>query len=114
MLLQFLARELAMAQSGRLLVVGGYRDMEFSRQYPLSETLAQLSRYASGGFQRVLLRGLDYEDTARLIEATAGVEPPSGLVEAMYSHTEGNPFFMTEVIKLLSESVPSASTPLKD
>tara|TARA_B100000749_G_scaffold179693_1_gene138797 strand:+ start:128 stop:679 length:552 start_codon:yes stop_codon:yes gene_type:complete len=114
MLLQFLARELAMAQSGRLLVVDCYCDMELSRQYPLSETLAQLSRSASGGFQRVLLRGLDYEDTARLIEATAGVEPPSGLVEAMYSHTEGNPFFMTEVIKLLSESVPSASTPLKD
>ena len=40
MLLQFLARELAMAQSGRLLVVGCYRDMELSRQYPLSETLA--------------------------------------------------------------------------
>ena len=103
-----------MAQSGRLLVVGCYRDMELSRQSPLSETLAQLSRSASGGFQRVLLRGSDYEDTARLIEATAGVEPPSGQVEAMYSHTEGNPFFMTEVIKLLSESVPSASTPLND
>ena len=78
--------------------------MELSRQHPLSEILAQLSRSASGGSQRVLLQGLEYEDTALLIKATAGVEPPSGLVEAMYSHAEGNPFFMTEVIKLLSES----------
>ena len=37
MLLQFLARELAMAQSGRLLVVGCCRDMELSTQHPISE-----------------------------------------------------------------------------
>ena len=104
LLLQFLARELAMAQPGRLLVVGCYRDMELSRQHPLSETLAQLSRSVSGGFQRVLLRGLDYEETLRLIKASAGIEPTTGLVDAIYSHTEGNPFFMTEVIRLLSES----------
>ena len=104
LLLQFLARELDPSQSGRLLVVGCYRDMELSRQHPLSETLAQLSRSSSGGFQRVLLRGLDYEDTAQLIEARAGVEPTEELVEILYSHTEGNPFFMTEVIRLLTES----------
>ena len=99
--LQFLAREMA---DSHLLVVGTYRDMELSRQHPLSETLAQLSRSSSGGFQRVLLRGLDQKDTAQLIEASAGIEPTTGLVEALYSQTEGNPFFMTEVIKLLSES----------
>ena len=104
LLLQFLARELAPVHSGRLLVVGCYRDMELSRQHPLSETLAQLSRSASGGFQRVFLRGLNYEETSRLIKASAGIEPTTGLVEEIYSHTEGNPFFMTEVIRLLSES----------
>jgi len=104
LLLQFLARELAPTQSGRLLVVGTYRDVELSRQHPLSETLAQLSRSPGGGFKRVVLRGLDYEDTAQLIEASAGIEPTTGLVEALYSHAEGNPFFMTEVIRLLSES----------
>ena len=104
LLLQFLARELAPVHSGRLLVVGCYRDMELSRQHPLSETLAQLSRSASGGFHRVLLRGLNYEETSRLIKASAGIEPTTGLVEEIYSHTEGNPFFMTEVIRLLAES----------
>jgi ATP/maltotriose-dependent transcriptional regulator MalT len=102
LLLQFLALEIS---ASRLLVVGTYRDMELSRQHPLSETLAELSRYSStGGFQRVLLRGLDQEATAQLIEASSGIEPTPGLVESLFSHTEGNPFFTTEVIKLLSES----------
>ncbi len=64
LLLQFLVQEMAVS---RLLVVGTYRDVELSRQHPLSETLAQLSRSTGGGFQRVLLRGLDQEHTAQLI-----------------------------------------------
>ena len=38
---QFLARELSGA---RLLVVGTYRDVELSREHPLSQTLAELTR----------------------------------------------------------------------
>ena len=104
LMLQFLARELAPTQSGRLLVVGCYRDVELSRQHPLSEILAALSRSAGGGFQRVLLRGLGQEDTARFIDESAGIQPSIELVNALYSQTEGNPFFMTEVIRLLSDS----------
>ena len=51
--LQFLERQMA---GSRLLVVGCYRDVELSRQHPLSDTLAQLSR--STHFQREILRGL--------------------------------------------------------
>lgn len=108
LLLQFLAQELAVPDFGRLLVVGCYRDVELSRQHPLSETLVHISRTAggggAGGFQRVVLRGFDHEGTAHFIEGSAGIEPADELVEALYSHTEGNPFFMTEVIRLLSES----------
>jgi predicted ATPase len=98
LLLQFLARQLT---ESHLLVVGCYRDLELSRQHPLSETLAQLSREPV--FQRKPLRGLSQEDTRRFIEAAAGIQPSSGLVEAIYAHTEGNPFFMVEVIRLFSE-----------
>jgi DNA-binding CsgD family transcriptional regulator len=98
LLLQFLARQLG---GSRLLVVGCYRDMELSRQHPLSETLAQLAREPV--FRRVLLRGLSQEDTSGFIEATAGVRPPPRLAETIYAHTEGNPFFMTEVVRLLAE-----------
>jgi len=98
LLLQFLVRQLS---GSRLLVVGCHRDVELSRQHPLSETLAQLSREPV--FQRVLLRGLSQEDTSGFIEATAGVQPPPGLAETIYAHTEGNPFFIKEVVSLLSE-----------
>jgi DNA-binding CsgD family transcriptional regulator len=98
LLLQFLARQL---DRSRLLMVGCYRDVELSRQHPLSETLAQLSREPV--FQRQPLRGLSQEDTWHFIEAAAGIQPSSELVEAIYAHTEGNPFFLAEVIRLLSE-----------
>jgi len=97
-LLQFLAREMGRS---RLLVVGNYRDVELSRQHPLSETLAQLTRKPV--FRRQLLRGLNQEDTQRFIASAASIEPSRGLVETIYAQTEGNPFFVHEVIRLLSE-----------
>jgi tetratricopeptide (TPR) repeat protein len=96
LLLEFLARELP---GGRLLVIGTYRDMEVSRRHPLSQTLGELTRERL--FQRVLLRGLGQEDVGRFIELVAGISPPQGLVEAVYRQTEGNPLFVTEVVRLL-------------
>jgi class 3 adenylate cyclase len=96
LLLQFLTREL---RGGRLLVLGTYRDVELRRQHPLSQTLADLSR--EGLSHRVLLRGLTQRDVARFIEITAGVSPPDALVEAVYKETEGNPFFVNEIVRLL-------------
>ena len=98
LLLQFLARQLS---ESRLFVLGCYRDVELSRQHPLAETLAQLSREPV--FQREVLRGLGQEETGQFIQASAGIEPTQVLTEALYSHTEGNPFFLTEVIRLLLE-----------
>jgi class 3 adenylate cyclase len=48
-----------------------------------------------------LLRGLTQRDVARFIEITAGVSPPASLVEAVYKETEGNPFFVNEIVRLL-------------
>ena len=96
LLLQFVARELG---NSRLLLMGTYRDVELSRQHPLAESLGELTRERL--FQRVLLRGLTRQDVVRFIEVTAGVAPPSGLAEAVHTHTEGNPLFVTEVVRLL-------------
>ena len=96
LLLEFMARELSGA---RLLLVGTYRDMELSRGHRLSTTLGELNRERL--FQRVLLRGLDQDDVGRFIELASGVSPPSGLVEAVHRQTEGNPLFVTEVVRLL-------------
>ena len=96
LLLQFVSRELGGA---RLLLVGTYRDMELSRQHPLAETLGELTRERL--FQRVLLRGLSQQDVERFIEVATGVAPPQGLTQAVYTQTEGNPLFVTEVVRLL-------------
>jgi DNA-binding CsgD family transcriptional regulator len=98
LLLQFLAQQLG---ESRLLVLGAYRDIDLSRQHPLSETLAQLARQPV--FQRVLLRGLTQEDAGRFIEVIAGTNSPQMLAETIYTRTEGNPFFITEVVRLLRE-----------
>ena len=37
----------------------------------------------------------------RFIEVAAGVDPPAGLTEAVHTQTEGNPLFVTEVVRLL-------------
>ncbi|MFQ6030122.1 MAG: serine/threonine-protein kinase PknK, partial [Dehalococcoidia bacterium] len=96
LLLQFTARELG---GSRLLVVGTYRDVDLSRQHPLAETLAELTRERL--FQRVLLRGLTQEDMGRFIEVATGISPPPGLAQAVHTQTEGNPLFVTEVVRLL-------------
>ncbi|MDP9237002.1 MAG: AAA family ATPase [Chloroflexota bacterium] len=96
LMLQFLARDLAGA---RLLVLGTYRDVELGRQHPLAQTLAELAREQVG--TRVLLRGLGEPEVARYIEMTAGVTPSDALVAAVFRETEGNPFFLSEVVRLL-------------
>ena len=98
LLLEFLARQM---EGSRLLVVGCYRDVELSRQHPLSETLSELAREPV--FRRELLRGLSRDDTGRYIQAVIGQSPPRDLVDRIHAHTEGNPFFMTEVLRLLSD-----------
>ena len=54
-------------------------------------------------FRREMLGGLSQEDSGRFIEATAGIQPPRQFVETLYTHTEGNPFFLSEVIQLLAD-----------
>jgi predicted ATPase len=96
LLLQFLAREL---RDARLLVIGTYREEELGRQHPLAQTLGELSRH--GMSDRLVLAGLDKQDVAQFIEMTTGIDPPDRMVDAVYRETEGNPFFVNEVVRLL-------------
>ncbi len=96
LLLQFLAREMADA---RLLVIGTLRGEEVQRAHPLFGTLAELARTTV--CQRVALGGLSAADVGHYIERTAGRKPPDVLIEAVSHETEGNPFFVGEVVRLL-------------
>ncbi len=95
-LLEFLAREIA---SSRLLVVGTYRDQGLDRNHPLSQTLAELARHSATG--RLDLPPLDEGEVARYIELTAGVAPTESLVRVVFERTEGSPFFLSQLVKVL-------------
>jgi len=97
--LEFMAREIGQS---RLLIVATYRDMELNRRHPLSVTLGDLSRERL--FERVLLRGLSEADIARFIEIASGINAPQELSATIRRHTEGNPLFVTEVVRELVQS----------
>jgi tetratricopeptide (TPR) repeat protein len=49
------------------------------------------------------LSGLGRDDVARFIRLTGGADAPESLVRAIDAQTEGNPLFLGEVVRLLSQ-----------
>jgi predicted ATPase len=97
LLLRFAARELA---SSGLLILGTYRDVELGRHHPLARVLGEISGIEGCG--RILLRGLSVGAVERYIEMTSGAGAPPGLPKAVQEQTDGNPFFVGEVVRLLA------------
>lgn len=89
----------------RLLIVGTYRDDELDRFNPLTDALGEIRRLP--GVERVVLRGLDRDAVAAFVAASAGHaldERGMLLVTALHAETDGNPFYMAEVLNHLAES----------
>ena len=101
-LLQHLARRLA---DSRMLVLGTYRDVELGRRHPLAQALVELRRDHS--YQRIGLRGLSLEEVRQFLEGMTEREMEAAeqpLVLAFYRETEGNPYFLEEVLRHLLET----------
>ena len=49
----------------------------------------------------MLLRGLTEDEVGTYVRAVSGREPAHGLVGRIYEETEGNPFFLSEVVNLM-------------
>ena len=96
LLLEFVARELA---DSRLLVIGTYRDVEVDRHHRLSGTLAELFRQPLTS--RLALGGLDQREVSQFISNVAGIDPKVELASAVHTQTEGNPYFVSELVRLL-------------
>ena len=84
---------------GPLLVLGTYRDTELGRDRPLAAALADLRR--DGALDRVGLRGLAEDDVAALARDLLGDD---ALAAAVHARTDGNAFFVEEVLRGLGES----------
>jgi class 3 adenylate cyclase len=104
LLMQYLARRVT---SSRVLILAAYRDVELDRTHALAEVLATLRRERS--YERVLLRGLSERDILKWLTVAnpdTAEEPGAGLLAfaaALYQETEGNPFFIREVLQHLIE-----------
>ena len=96
LLLQFLAREMG---AMRVLLVATYRDVELRRQHPLAATLGELAREPL--CSRLALRGLTPSDVAAFLATVTGAPPTERTIAAIYDMTEGNPFFIGEIVRLL-------------
>jgi class 3 adenylate cyclase len=100
-----LLRHVVQAGGGRVLVLGTYRDTELTQDHPLVEVVADLRR--QGGVERLQLSGLDDAGVAAIVEQAAGRsldEAGQALARAVYQETEGNPFFVREVLRHLVET----------
>ncbi|HEV3364770.1 MAG TPA: AAA family ATPase, partial [Acidimicrobiia bacterium] len=89
----------------RLFILATYRDSELTHDHPLVELVADLRRDA--GFNRLPLSGLDDQAVAAMIEEVAGQaldEDGFALAQTIYQETEGNPFFVREVLRHLAET----------
>src|SRR5579859_353918 len=93
-------------RTARLLLVGTYRDTDLRRGNPLANLLADLRRERA--FHRIALAGLAAHELADLVEAWVGTKPAAGFVTALSMETEGNPFFVEEVLEHLLETPAAA------
>ncbi|MEY2451446.1 MAG: hypothetical protein QOD92_1020 [Acidimicrobiaceae bacterium] len=88
-----------------LLVIGTYRDTDLARTHPLAEMLADFRRLDA--VDRLMLSGLDLAGVEAFVEAAAGQrlgDDGASLARAVHSETEGNPFFVGQVLRHLAES----------
>ena len=95
----------ASAVGAPLLVVVTYRDTDISRTHPLAGVLAEMRQLP--GVERSPVENLSEAEVLALMEATAG--HPMGrdgraLGTAVFAETEGNPFFVSEVLRHLIET----------
>ena len=100
-----LLRHVVRVADGRILVLGTYRDTELTHDHPLVEVVADLRR--QGGVERLSLAGLDDVGVAAFVEQAAGAaldEAGLALARAVHEETEGNPFFVREVLRHLAET----------
>ncbi len=88
-----------------ILVLVTYRDTDIDRSHALSGALADL--YRSAGAERIALRGLDEAGMRAFLEAAGGQPLESeglALADRLAAETDGNPFFVTEVLRNLVET----------
>ena len=84
-------------RSAPVMILGTCRDTELGRGSPLVGALAELQRESA--LDRVGLRGLDSGETALLAGTWLGAEPGGRVAAEIQQRTDGNAFFVEEVLR---------------
>ena len=102
---QLLRHVIGAEPSMRVGLLGTFRDSEVTAGHPVGELLAALHR--EQGVERIGLRGLTDLDLLDLLERIAGhamTDDGVALRDAVLAETEGNPFFVVEILRHLAET----------
>ena len=97
-LLSHLLRQL---RDERVLIMGAYRETELDRTHPLAKALVDWNRERL--VTRIVLRRFNESETEAQLDALLGEEVSGEFAQAVHRETEGNPFFVEEVLKALIE-----------
>ncbi len=85
----------------RVLFVASYREVELDRAHPLSKALVDWNRERL--LTRIALRRFGPVETRCQLAALLNADVDGGFADAVHRETEGNPFFVEEVLKALIE-----------
>ena len=97
-LLGHLLRQL---RNERVLILGAYRETELDRAHPLAKSLVDWNRERL--ITRIVLRRFNESETGDQLDALLGERVSGEFAVAVHRETEGNPFFVEEVLKALIE-----------
>lgn len=108
LLLTHLARDIAAAG---VVLVATYRDTETGGREPLRQALAALAREPA--VTRLRLVGLSEAEVGTLLAGVTGRQAPADTTAAVSRRTQGNPFFVAELARLLADGAgrPDADLP---
>lgn len=84
-----------------VLIVGAYRETELDRPHPLAKALVDWNRERLA--TRIALRRFNLTETSAQLGALLGENVSGDFADAVHRETEGNPFFVEEVLKALIE-----------
>jgi class 3 adenylate cyclase len=90
------------AGTEQILVVGSHREGAPDLKPDLQEALGDLARETE--VVTLKLAGLEQGSATRLIDSWAGESVPTGFARAVRAETDGNPFFIGEVLRHIEES----------
>jgi predicted ATPase/signal transduction histidine kinase/CheY-like chemotaxis protein/tRNA A-37 threonylcarbamoyl transferase component Bud32 len=87
-----------------LLLIGAYRDNEVSAAHPLMQTLKQIQQ-AGAVVHTITLQPLDLIHVNQLVADTLHAIPDRviPLAELLFGKTQGNPFFLTQLLTSLHQ-----------